>query len=503
MTQQKGQSNFETGLNIFGKLFKINTSVKISVISILALICIGITYYFQWILGVPVVFTHFFYLPIALTAFWWGRKGIWMSVFLAIILLVSHSFSGLNASYMDDIIRSVLFILVGAIIGSLSQESRRREEALELSRKELDQILNTTGGGIRVVDKDFNTILVNDTFLSMLGSSKDKLIGKKCYEYFGGSLCHTPDCTLKKMINGQQRIECEVQKERSDGIKVPCILTCAALRGLKGEFLGIVEDFRDITERIKLEEKTKEFYEKEKRQREELEEEAKVRIRFIDVLAHELRGPITPIIISAGMLKDLNDMCSDQLQKKLTDNIYHGLQTLAKRLEELLDLARKARGTFTLKLESTDINKFIEEVVSRFKPSIDQQNQHIVLELQDQLPSAPIDPSRFEQVLINLLSNASKYSPEGSRIILNTSIQNGHILIQVKDEGIGISPEDQKNLFQPYQRVGENINKSKGLGLGLAVVKQIVEAHGGKIWVMSQPGKGSTFSFFIPLKDTL
>ena len=256
---------------------------------------------------------------------------------------------------------------------------------------------------------------------------------------------------------------------------------------------------RDISERKKIETKTQEFYEKEKRQREELEEEAKNRIRFIDVLAHELRGPLTPIMASVEMLHDMNSANSDKLQKRLIQNISNGTHTLIKRLEELLDLARDARGTFTLNLQPTDMHKFIEEVVFRFQPLIEQHNQQLILNIHNDLPSAKIDASRLEQVLVNLLSNASKYSPEESQITLSASKQDGNILVEVKDEGIGISPEDQTKLFQPYQRLGQNINKSKGLGLGLTVVKQIIEAHSGKIWVTSQLGKGTTFSFLIPL----
>jgi signal transduction histidine kinase len=106
----------------------------------------------------------------------------------------------------------------------------------------------------------------------------------------------------------------------------------------------------------------------------------------------------------------------------------------------------------------------------------------------------------LEQVLSNLLSNACKFSPDEGRIGLKVEIQGEELLVEVSDDGIGISEEEQSRLFQPYHRVEQDRQKFPGIGLGLAVAKQIVEAHGGKIWLVSEPGKGSIFSFTIPLK---
>jgi PAS domain S-box-containing protein len=266
--------------------------------------------------------------------------------------------------------------------------------------------------------------------------------------------------------------------------------------------IGYVVVAHDITERKCMEEQNREYYEKEKRQRQELEEEVKIRIRFVDVLAHELRNPLTPILVSADMLNDLSNSNQDPHQKKLVQNIHNGTLVLARRLEELLDLARFARGQITLNIKSVDINEFVEEVVARYRPIIDKRNQSLILKLEEGFPAIQLDSSRIEQVLVNLLSNASKYSPENSQIVLAINQENNNLLVRIKDNGMGISPEDQEKIFQPYQRLGTHNESVKGLGLGLTVVKQIVEAHSGKIWVSSQPGEGSTFSFTIPIKSS-
>jgi signal transduction histidine kinase len=122
-------------------------------------------------------------------------------------------------------------------------------------------------------------------------------------------------------------------------------------------------------------------------------------------------------------------------------------------------------------------------------------------EIPGSLPAAAIDASRLEQVIINLLSNASKFSGDHGTVDVRVTADNQELQMDITDYGIGISPDLQDRLFQPYHRVEQDRQQFPGLGLGLAVAKQIVEAHGGKIWLDSQPGRGSTFSFRIPLKE--
>jgi signal transduction histidine kinase len=149
--------------------------------------------------------------------------------------------------------------------------------------------------------------------------------------------------------------------------------------------------------------------------------------------------------------------------------------------------------------QDTNLKVYLNDVISRFKPGLEQHGQTLAEIISDDLPAASIDPSKMEQVILNLLSNASKFSNETGTIYFKAEIENGALLVEVTDRGIGISQEDQGRLFQPDQRVSQTSRQYSGIGLGLAVSKQIVEAHGGKIWVTSEPGKGSTFSFSVPL----
>jgi two-component system cell cycle sensor histidine kinase/response regulator CckA len=137
-------------------------------------------------------------------------------------------------------------------------ERRRSEEATKLAYAELHQIFETSADGMRVIDREFNVLRVNQSFEALSDMKKDEAIGKKCYEVFGGPLCHTPGCPLTRILGGEERIERDAEKERKDGTRVSCIVTATAFREPGGEFVGIVEDFKDITERKRSEEALRE-----------------------------------------------------------------------------------------------------------------------------------------------------------------------------------------------------------------------------------------------------
>jgi PAS domain S-box-containing protein len=285
---------------------------------------------------------------------------------------------------------------------------------------------------------------------------------------------------------------------RKDGSQIMISMVAKAIKDQNGKLLYVDGSIEDITERKLLEKQIVNLYEKEKQQREELQAEAKTRGIFIDILAHELRTPLTPMLASTDML---NDLMPDKggVLKRLAVNISVSTHVLSRRLEELLDVARYSRGTFTLNKLPVDTGKYLNEVTARFKPSIDQFGQTLILEIAADLPFIEIDPSRLEQVIINLLSNASKFSPPNGRITLKARVLDTELRVEVMDEGIGITPEESRRIFQPYHRVEQDRMKFPGLGLGLTVSKQIVEAHGGKIWVDTTLARGSLFGFTIPL----
>ena len=238
---------------------------RIAVMAILLAACCFLTYYFHAALGLGTVFTHFFYIPIILASLWWKRKGLVVAIFLAVVLISSYIFLRLEAVIINDYFRAGMFIVIAVVVAMLSEQIAKAEGTIKRAYAELGQIFNTAADEMRVIDKDFNMLRVNDAFANLTGISKAEIVGKKCYEVFPGPDCHTPSCTLTRIMGGEERVECEVEKERIDGTKSSSILTATPFRGPGGELIGVVEDFKDITERKQAEEalrETRDYLEK-------------------------------------------------------------------------------------------------------------------------------------------------------------------------------------------------------------------------------------------------
>jgi PAS domain S-box-containing protein len=227
---------------------------RIIVIAVLIAFSCLLTIYFHLVLGICTIFTHFFYIPIILAAFWWKRKGIVVAVFLAGFLITGHMLFSGDVGIEEDYLQGFSFIFLSSVVALLSERVAREEKKVRDSHAELDQIFQTAVDGMRVVDKDFNVLRMNETFLKLAGISWDKAAGRKCYEVFPGPRCHTPGCPLTRILGGEECVENEVEKVRADGKKIPCIITATPFRGSGGDVIGIVEDFKDITDRKKAEE---------------------------------------------------------------------------------------------------------------------------------------------------------------------------------------------------------------------------------------------------------
>ena len=216
-----------------------------------------------------------------------------------------------------------------------------------------------------------------------------------------------------------------------------------------------------------------------------------IKDEFIGLVSHELRSPLTVVIGALNTAMD--ERISEDEAKLLLKDAASSAETLSVILDNMLELSRYQAGRLTL---ARDVVK-IEEIAARVAARIGQkyEGHKFVLEIPG-ISSVRADKVRLEQVLYNLIDNAAKYSPEGSCVRVFGRSEPDNTVVGVSDEGIGISPENQKKLFAPFSRIpGCGV---KGIGLGLVVCKRLVEAHGGRMWIESQPSKGSTFLFTLP-----
>ncbi len=221
-------------------------------------------------------------------------------------------------------------------------------------------------------------------------------------------------------------------------------------------------------------------------------------LKFIDTLSHELKTPLTSIIAAAGLLAEELET-GEEAHRKLIQNIMHNANTLEARLVEVLEMVKNGGGQLKLRVEPIDVKSLLQGVVWQMSPLIQSKRQNLSVDLPDSLPTVRADGQKLEQAVLNLMTNATKYTPEGGSITLRAAKRNSDLVIEVKDSGPGISKDEQDKLFKPYSRLSADRRYHPGLGLGLALAKQVVELHGGKIWVESDSGMGSTFAFSLPL----
>ncbi len=218
-------------------------------------------------------------------------------------------------------------------------------------------------------------------------------------------------------------------------------------------------------------------------------------------ISHEFKVPLTSIKTMGGLLAEELKRDSQSPQAKMVDNIRRSASKMERRLDDLLDFARMRTATAELELQPINVKTAIEEATSLCLSFILSKKQTLEVDVPDYLPPAVLDQLRFERIITNLLTNASKFTPEGGKIRLRAREKNGNLTVEVRDSGLGIPKSELGRIFEPYYRGKASEPSSSGLGLGLSIVKELVKLHQGKVWVESKPGKGSTFTFSLPVRD--
>ena len=238
------------------------------------------------------------------------------------------------------------------------------------------------------------------------------------------------------------------------------------------------------------------LYDTEKIIRQQLEIQDTQKTEFLHSVAHELKTPLTAILSSSELL-GRNLPIEPKLRKRIVDNVQKSAFSMNRRVAELLDLARIQIGQLDIKPEPLEINKAITEVAEQLDIVFAGKEQTLNLELPSSLPKVNADKEKLEQVLFNLLSNANKFSPTGSKITLKARKVGRKVIIEVEDSASPITEGEKKRIFDPYYRGEDSMKKDRfpGLGLGLYVSKRIVELHQGEIWVENKAGKGNIFAF--------
>lgn len=369
-----------------------------------------------------------------------------------------------------------LMQLVMTLASQISQsiERGRVRESLERINRQMELILNSAGDGICGLDELGRVTFANPAAVKLTGYHPLELLGAHLHDLVHADARHgRGDCPLTQSATLSDRDE---WFQRKDGTGFPAELVVTPIRE-HGRQLGTVVSFRDIT-----------AYKEVERMKDE----------FVSVVSHELRTPLTSIRGSLGLLAGGALGQLSPKAQRMVDIAVNNTDRLVRLLNDILDIERMESGRVSLNVSDTEVSALMTSALDIVKPLAEKSK--VLLEGHPLESPLRADPDRVVQTLVNLLSNAVKFSSEGQTVTLSVRLVDQSVEFTVSDQGRGIPADKLDAVFGRFQQVDASDARVKGgTGLGLAICKSIVTQHGGHIGVESELGKGSRFSFTLPL----
>ena len=306
---------------------------------------------------------------------------------------------------------------------------------------------------------------------------------------------------LARVRAGERVDHFETVRQTKDGRLIDVSVTISPIRDGSGRIIGASKIARDVTLQKHFQQElraAKDAAEQARAAAEKAKEEAETANRakddFLSVLSHELRTPLAPALGAVAVLE--RDGSLPPHLREHVQMIRRNVETEARLVDDLLDLTRIARGLIGLHPEVVDAHAAVRTAVAMLQPDMDARSLRVTVAPRAKRHHVWADPGRFQQVLLNLMSNAVKFTPERGSISVRTSDEGGAIKVEVTDTGVGIEPEVMPRLFRPFEQGEKTVTRRfGGLGLGLSIVKSLVEMHKGSISATSEgPGRGATFT---------
>ncbi len=388
---------------------------------------------------------------------------------------------------------------------------------IEENRKYISNLIKNIPNPLIVFDKNKSIIEINDISKSMFNIYKNNILNKNIFEIFDEKYTdEIKDAVRQASIFGFASCEVNIKK---DDIEIPTILNFSTVKNENGELLNILMVITDITE---LKNREEELY----RLNRELDRAVKAKTLFLANMSHELRSPLNAIIgfsevLMNKIIGDLNEKQIDYLK-----DIYNNGKHLLSLINDILDISKIEVKKMDLKLEKVEIKNIIEDSLIVVKELANKKKIKIEINCNNNINPIEVDVRRVNQILYNLLSNAVKFTPEEGKVtiiadevsydeLIKHKDKKGFISfprvlskykkflkISITDTGIGIAENDMDRIFKPFEQINTGLSrKYEGTGLGLALVKELVELHSGTITVESKLNEGSNFTFYIPYRD--
>ncbi len=226
----------------------------------------------------------------------------------------------------------------------------------------------------------------------------------------------------------------------------------------------------------------------------------RARVEFMGLVSHELRNPVASIYGYLDMLADESTVPLTPFQRECVQSARFGVRQLWRLVDDITDLLGADLGRLMLNRQSVDVERVVVEAIDALRPLLIAKRLHVDVRTAAPIPETLADPIRVQQIVINLLKNAIKFAPHDTPIAVSLDADAGEIRVRVCDNGPGVPPEDMERIFRRYEKGPQPAQQdTSGMGIGLAVVQQLVTSHGGRVWVESTPGEGSTFAFTLPI----
>jgi signal transduction histidine kinase len=278
------------------------------------------------------------------------------------------------------------------------------------------------------------------------------------------------------------------------------------LGGLADELNGMAASLQASVQSLeqKVEERTRELQQvlaELSRKGRQLEVVSRHKSDFLANMSHELRTPLNAIIGFSQVLRQRLFGPINEKQEEYIDDILSSGNHLLDLINDVLDLSKVEAGQVELEVAPFSLREALERGVLMVREPATKHRVRLSLELAPGVDLVDGDERRLLQVIFNLLSNAVKFTPEGGSVVVASSRMNGEVQVSVTDTGPGIAPEDRERIFEEFQQTAVGVEQGEGTGLGLALSKRLVELHGGRIWVESEPGCGSRFTFTLPIDN--
>jgi PAS domain S-box-containing protein len=378
----------------------------------------------------------------------------------------------------------------------LLEEAQHERAALTASEEQFRALAENAQVAIFVIAEDDTVVFANPPVEKIFGYAPSELVGRPLTLLMPKTLRPRHREGIERHIaTGTRHIPwegVELPGLRKDGVEIPLEITMGTfVRDGRRYFTGIA---RDITDRRRHEREREDLLAREREARERAEAAIRTREEVLAIVSHDLRNPLNTIAMGATALRDF----PGEDPGRYVDMIQRAIQRMNRLIEDLMDVVKLEGGQrLALAPAMVELAPLLGEMRESFQAQAEPRNQTVGYKCEPDVPPIVADRDRLLQVLANLLGNALKFTPEGGRVAIAVRRVEGDVWISVEDTGPGIPPEDMPRIFDLYWQARRTARL--GAGLGLTISKGIVEAHGGRIWVESRPGEGSTFTFALPI----